>query len=185
MKKKIVCTLMAAMMLLSLAACAGNTADEPAATAQSQTQTETTETTEAAAPAVKAYSFSANGVEIAINAPADDIIVKLGDPIDRSEENSCAFEGKDVTYFYNDYEILVAAPDGKSGYIYSVLFKSDAVKTAEGLELGMAEDKITELYPDAEKSDPFYIVKGDNMMLRIKADGGAVASIEYSVPAAQ
>lgn len=167
--KKLICALLAVVMLFTLCACGGETKEEP----------KTTEATNAPA-AEKGYVFENNGVEVAVNAAPDAVISALGEPVDTAEEASCAFEGKDITYFYNDFEILVAAPAGADSYISSVVIKSDAVSTPEGLEIGMAQSKVTELYGDCAFDDPLYIYKKGNMQLRIKCVDDVVTAIEYA-----
>lgn len=170
--KKFLCALLAVLMLVSLCACGGE--EKPADPVSTPTET--------AKPEAGAFTFKDNGVEIALKADPSTLDA-LGEPADKSEEASCAFEGKDVTYFYGNFEVLVAQPAEGDSYISSIVIKSDAVSTPEGLEIGMPQAKVTEIYGEGNFDDPLYIFTKGETQLRIKIADECVAGIEYAIAA--
>ena len=166
--KKILCALLAVLMLLTLCACGG---DKETTTDNTDNQPAVTET---------GYVFEDNGVKIEIGAPVT-AVDALGTPADTFEEASCAFEGKDVTNFYSNYEILLAYPNEGDSYVYSIIITSDAVSTPEGLEVGMTADDVVSIYGECEATGGLYTYAKGNMTLRILTVDGVVDSIEYKI----
>ncbi len=172
--KKILCAILAVLMLVALCACGAE--KQPA-------EDEKKDDTNVSAPAQdeKGYIFTDNGVSIEVGCPVS-AVDALGEPIDTLEEASCAFEGKDVTYFYNNYEILLAYPNEGDSYVSTVTITSDAVATAEGLELGMSADDVVSIYGECEpQAGGVYVYAKGGMNLRVRVIDGAVDSIEYKV----
>ncbi len=167
--KKILCAILAVLMLVALCACGGK--EETPATDNKTPATVVDE---------KPYIFEDNGVKIEIGAPISTVDA-LGAPIDTFEEASCAFEGKDVTKFYPNYEILLAYPNEGDTYIYSVTITSDAIATPEGLEVGMTAEDVTSIYGETEPQGGLYVYAKGNMTLRVLTVDGVVDSIEYKV----
>ncbi len=171
--KKFLCAILAVLMLVALCACGNEKmpeADKPDEPAVST-------------PAVveKGYVFTDNGVTIEIGGPVTSVDA-LGEPIDTLEEASCAFEGKDVTNFYNNYEILLAYPNEGDSYVSTITLLSDAVSTEEGLELGMSEDDVKSIYgEDVAPQGGIYVFAKGNMTLRVRVVDGSVDSIEYKI----
>ena len=167
--KKILCALLAVLMLVTLCACGGDK-EEPT-TDNTDTQPEVTET---------GYVFEDNGVKIEIGAPIT-AVDALGAPVDTREEASCAFEGKDVTNFYSNYEVLLAYPNEGDSYIYSVTITSDAIATPEGLEVGMTAEDVVSIYGECEAQAGLYSYPKGNMTLRILTVDDVVDTIEYKI----
>lgn len=167
--KKILCAILAVLMLLTLCACGGD--KDETKTDTSATDTNVTET---------GYVFEDNGVKVEIGAPIATVDA-LGAPADTFEEASCAFEGKDVTNFYSNYQILLAYPNEGDSYIYSVTLTSDAVATPEGLEVGMTADDVVSIYGECEAQGGLYVYAKGNMSLRVLTVDGVVESIEYKI----
>ncbi len=170
--KKFLCAILAVLMLLTLCACGGE--KEPADDKKDDTNV--------SAPVdVKGYIFTDNDISIEVGAPVSSIDA-LGEPMDTLEEASCAFEGKDVTYFYTNYEILLAYPNEGDSYVSSVKLISDAVATPEGLELGMSAEDVTSIYGECEpQAGGVYVYEKGNMTLRVTVIDDSVDSIEYKV----
>ncbi len=167
--KKFLCAILAAIMLLTLCACSGS--NDTAADDNKDNQPVVDET---------GYVFEDGGVKIEIGAPVSTIDA-LGTPADTFEEASCAFEGKDVTNFYSNYEILLAYPNEGDSYIYSVTVTSDAVATPEGLEVGMTGADVVSIYGECEPQNGLYVYAKGNMTLRILTVDDVVDSIEYKI----
>ena len=170
--KKLISVLLTLVLLFSLCAC-GEEAPESDPEQGGKVNTEASG---------NPYVFSYNGAKIALKSDPS-VLDALGDPISTASEASCAFEGEDITYFYSNFEVLVAAPAKGDRYISSVVLKSDAVATAEGLEIGMPQSKVTDIYGECNFDDPLYVYTRDGSQLRIKITDGAVSGIEYVIPA--
>ncbi len=173
--KKFLCAILAVLMLVTLCACGG---EEKPAVDNSKPDNTPVDSTPAADE--KGYAFTDNGVTIEIGGPVASVDA-LGEPVDTLEEASCAFEGKDVTNFYNNYEILLAYPNEGDSYVSTITLLSDAVSTEEGLELGMSEDEVKNIYGDAAAEGGIYVYAKGNMTLRIRVVDGTVDSIEYKI----
>jgi hypothetical protein len=59
----------------------------------------------------------------------------MPEPKDIFESPSCAFEGVDITYFYQGFE-LTTYPDNGKEHVLSVVLTDDSVTTPEGVYLG-------------------------------------------------
>lgn len=168
--KKLLCAILAVLMLLTLCACSGSS-DETANTDSTESKPDVTET---------GYVFTDGDITIEIGADISTLDA-LGEPISTFEEASCAFEGKDVTNFYTNYQVLLAYPNEGDSYIYSVTLISDAVATPEGLEVGMTADDVVTIYGECEATGGLYVYAKGNMSLRILTVDGVVESIEYKI----
>lgn len=73
--------------------------------------------------AVNDFVFTYKGIGIEMNAHADGILEALGEPKRYTEENSCAFEGMDKTYYdwlqgkYLRARDLAALQEFSAGYL--------------------------------------------------------------------
>lgn len=125
------------------------------------------------------YVFETNGVKIAINAKAADIVKKLGDPLSKYEATSCAFGDLDITYTYADFELITYQLKGVD-YISQVTLLDDNVATPEGVAIGDAASKVQDTYgkPDSEDNGSYLYKKGDMKLLFVIEDD-MVSSIQY------
>ena len=151
MNKKLLCAVLAFVMVLLVAAC--SSADEDTApvvlsggeAVQTQAQDVSGATDSQAEASADAYVFTYNGVEIRMNAPADGIISALGDGYDYFEAPSCAYEGMDKVYTYNSIVVRSYTRDGVD-YIAAVELKDDTVATAEGIRIGSTQEDVAAAY---------------------------------------
>ena len=134
---------------------------------------------ETKAPATDGFVFEYKGTEIVMHADAAPILAALGEPKSYTETASCAFEGKDKTYFFGSF-YLQTYPVGEKDYVYGVWFADDTVATGEGLCVGMTRKEVeaaigTEGF---NGSNAFVITKGASRLTVILTDG-VVSSIQY------
>ena len=105
----------------------------------------------------------------------------LGEAKDYFEQASCAFEGLDRIYTYEDI-IVTTFEDGETEKIYSIEFLTANAKTSEGTTVGDSIDTIKEKHGDAlqnvEGTD-IYEVKDDSakQMITYYTDGEKVDSV--------
>jgi len=167
--KKIFALVLAFAAALALVACGGGEQQSAETTAVSdQTKAATADE----------FVFKSGDVEIAMNAPAADIISALGEPISYFESESCAFKGLDKTYTYTNFVIYTYPKDGVD-YILEVSILNDLVKTAEGISIGDTAEMVKMAYGEAELDGTSYsYTKGESGLLFIMTDE-KVSSIQY------
>ena len=130
------------------------------------------------------FVFKSDDVEILLGGDPDAVIAKLGDAKSVLDVPSCAHDGTDRVYTYNNFTLSVYTATGSDkGYISDVLLISDLVATPEGLEIGMDVEKARELYGDADKeTDTTWIYKRGTSQLMLTLTGTKIISIEYMIP---
>ena len=84
--KKIFALILALTMVLTMAACGGDTTPETTAPAAQNTPT---------TPDASSWKYNVQGIDIMMHAPAAPILETLGEPVSYTEEASCAFSGLD------------------------------------------------------------------------------------------
>lgn len=127
----------------------------------------------------KGYVFFYQDIPIEIDADAEPIIGQLGESNSYFEAASCAFDGIDKMYTYNSFEIDTYPKDNRD-YISAVIFKDDAVTTAEGVGIGDSADKIKEVYGgDVVEGNGTLVYEKDKVKLIFILQDGIVVSIEY------
>lgn len=176
--KKMIVFLLAAVMLLSLAACSGEQKpDADDTTTEPSVEDQQTTTEGAPAEDEGVYSFTAEGVELVPGAPFDPAVLPEADSI--YQVPSCAIEGTDNVYSYGAYEVT-AYDDGTGEVIYSVYLIDANTSTPEGLYLGDDLARVTELYgSDYTQNDTELVYTKGTTTLRLILDSDCVISIEY------
>ena len=187
MNKKILSAVLIASMAFTAVACSSGDEDTAPVVLSGGQTAESVEGGNGAqnfgetdAVAADAYVFTYNGVQIRMNAPADDIIAALGDDYTYFEAPSCAFEGLDKVYTYNSIVVRSYTRDG-ADYIAAVELKDDTVATAEGIRIGSSEDDVRAAY--GEDGTPgtagIEYTLGDSFISFIFVNG-RVAAITYT-----
>ena len=167
--KKIIILTFALCLMFCLASCDTGSNPETQSTSSKSGQT-----------SAEVYKFTYNGTDIAMHADAAPVIAALGEPISCTEQQSCAFEGLDKTYYYGGFYIDTY-PDGDTDRINDVWFASDAVATAEGIYIGSSAAQVEAAYgADAFNGENAYVLtKGASKFTVILTDG-VVSSIQYA-----
>lgn len=128
---------------------------------------------------VSEFSFTYNGTEMAMKAPAAPILEALGEEKSYNEEASCAFEGLDKSYYYGSF-YLYTYPQGDEDFVNMVELVDDTVKTAEGISIGDSKEKVEEAYgADSFNGINAYILTAKDSSLTIIMDNDKVSSIQY------
>ena len=157
--------MMASVMALSVVACASGDEDTAPVVLSGGQAAESVEGGNAASnpgetdeQAADAFVFTYNGTQIRMNAPADDIIAALGDGYTYFEAPSCAYEGMDKVYTYND-----------------------TVATAEGIRIGSTEDDVRAAYGEdgTPGTSGIEYTMGDSFISFI-FENGQVTAITYT-----
>ena len=167
--KKIFALILALAMVLTLAACGGESAPETTAPAAKAPM----------APDASSWKYTVRGVDILMHADAAPILEALGEPVSFTEEASCAFTGLDKTYNYGGF-FLQTYPLGDVDYIYSAWLMDDSSETPEGIYIGASQAEVEAAYgTEGFNGSNAYILKGTTSTLTIILDDGVVSSIQY------
>ena len=167
--KKIFALILALTMVLTLAACGGETAPETTAPAAKAPM----------APDASSWKYTVRGVDILMHAEAAPILEALGEPVSYTEEASCAFTGLDKTYNYGGF-FLNTYPIGDVDYIYGVCLMDDSSTTPEGIYIGATQAEVEAAYgAEGFNGTNAYILKSTTTTLTIILDDGLVSSIQY------
>lgn len=139
---------------------------------------ETEEAGEMAESSAKGYIFLYNGTEIVVDADMAPVLQALGEPDSYFEAESCAFKGLDKIYTYGSFEIDTYPVEEKD-YISAIIFKDDAVATAEGISIGDLVEKVKDTYDGYTEETGKIVCEKDGMKLNFIVQDDAVISIEY------
>lgn len=191
--KRIFAALLAVLLLATMTACGTSSTPDTTAT-QAPTSEAPASTQEAAAastpeaaatqePAVsEVYSFTYEGVKLIPGNPFDASALPESSSI--YEVPSCAIEGTDNVYNYNDLLEVTAFDDGTGEVIYSIYIMDANTPTAEGLYLGDTLDCVEDLYGTEYTQEGTQITyqKGDTQLILI-LENDCVISIEFRLAA--
>ena len=179
--KKITALVLAMLMTLALCACGGETPG-------TETGGET-----GCTPDYGELYFASGEVKFGIMDPAQEVLDALGEPQGTFESDSCAYQGKDMFYYYDGFEVMVNDVDGTLR-ITGITLADDTVSNPQGVKIGMDMDEALSLmgapdYPESitvtHNGGVYKLVSGSTM-LRLKAgDDGTLAAAEYCVAANQ
>ena len=183
--KRTIAILLTTLTMLGLTACsggndAGSTQITVAATQPTEAAVQATapaETTTPAAGSKTPFVFLWEGHSAIPGQPFD--AAQWPEAKSLYQVPSCAVEGTDNVYNFGGFEITAFASNG-SEQIYSVYITDPELTTVEGLALGDAAEKVTELYGDGYEMDGTAMVyTAANTKLIIILENNHVSSIEY------
>ena len=179
--KKITALVLAMLMTLALCACGGETPG-------TETGGETGYT-----PDDGELYFASGEVKFGIMDPAQEVLDALGEPQGTFESDSCAYQGKDMFYYYDGFEVMVNDVDGTLR-ITGITLADDTVSNPQGVKIGMDMSEALSLMGDPDYPESItvthnggvYKLVSGSTMLRLKAgDDGTLAAAEYCVAANQ
>ena len=128
----------------------------------------------------ESFSLKYNGVEITPGVDFDENAINK--EVNISEIPSCAFEGIDKVYTYENVEITVAEINGKN-IVYSVYFIDDSVETTEGVKITDNKDVMIDKYGNEyeELLENKYIYTKNNVQLSFIVENDVITGIEYEL----
>lgn len=128
----------------------------------------------------KGYSFKYNKVSITIGSKAATFIKKAGKPKKTVRKKSCAYDGEDVTYTYDDF-ILKTYSNKKGGteYVNSITLTSSDVATQEKVKIGSSEKTVIKQYGKAKSKFGVYTYTKGKTKIVITVENKKVTEIEY------
>lgn len=106
---------------------------------------------------------------------------KYGQEKEYSEIISCAYEGLDRIYKYENYEITTYERDGKER-IQSIYLLNDMVKTEEDVKITDSYNKMIEKYSNnyVREENMYTYIQGKTA-LKFIIENNIITSIEYSL----
>lgn len=123
--------------------------------------------------------FESDGVKIHVYDLAEELLPSLGEPNGTFEAASCAYQGKDMFYYYNGYQLTVNDVDNAQ-HVTVIMVVDDTVSIPQGVKIGNTEEKMLELMGDSyEELGGLYQFVSGNTTLQIQIKESAVASIMY------
>lgn len=127
----------------------------------------------------KGYSFSYNGETVNIGESKDSVVGKFGEYNSSFVAESCAYQGTDRYYYYDDFELMTSEIDGKEILTNIFVDKKD-VKTVEDVVVGMEISKMAASLGPADKSTSnSYTYYSEGMNIQINTKDDKVVSVEY------
>lgn len=129
------------------------------------------------AGAYGALYFEANGYRFGIYDKMEDVLAHVPSNTTFTGE-SCAFEGDDIYYFFNGFEIMANVIDGAER-VTAITIVNDTVKTPSGLFIGMAEDDARAILNVAPGASGIYTVVDGTAQLNVTVQDGTVRAISY------
>jgi hypothetical protein len=124
------------------------------------------------------WIFSFEGVDVAMDAAAKELIEKMPEYESVYEAPSCAFEGMDRVYNYGSFEINTYEVSGTE-YISAVIFKDDLAETQEGAYIGMSLNEMEAIYGIGKEEGNGLVYEKGGMKLRFFLKGGQITQIQY------
>lgn len=210
-KKRILTTVIAAMLLSALTACGGDAGSSDAAPAADAETPAVQQETEAPAEDVPAdtpadtaadtpadaaaedgapaagsinFDYNANGTTIVCGEPAQAVLDALGQADSTFEAPSCAFTGTSYYYTYGGMQV-VTYPDEHDqtlNRIYEVDLNDATVATNEGIKVGDTYDDIIAKYGTPDQESPASVVyKTDGKAVQFFLEGNNIKTIIYTV----
>lgn len=136
---------------------------------------------ETAAAQETVYDFVSGTVNISMGAEAAPVLKALGAAKKTFEQDSCAYQGKDMVYTYDGFEISTYPVKGKET-IASVYFLDDTVATPEGIKIGSKKQDIIDAYgKEYQEEFGVYRYSAGQTELVIYTTNGIVDAVEYLV----
>lgn len=129
-------------------------------------------------PATALY-FQANGAKIYVYDLAENVTKSLGKPNSTFEAPSCAYQGMDVFYLYNGFQLTVNELD-EGDHVTVIMIVDDTVSIPQGLKIGSSKEAMLELLgDDYHVSEGVYEYVSGYTTLQVQIKDDVVASILY------
>ena len=172
--KRILMIALAAILMLSLCAC--GTDDSAAPVDPTKGGNVAPSTTPVG------YTFTYNGYQFGVDMDVDVVVENLGQPKDQETLASCAFDGKNIRYYYNSIQITTTDDQGYNR-IYSVYLEDDLVSTEKGISVGSTAEQVKAAYgePSDASGETCLVYAKDGMYLKFNLKDNKVSSINYTL----
>lgn len=98
------------------------------------------------------YALTIDGVTIKGNTKVQQYLDKLGDDYEYSESISCAYDGLDKIYTYDNFSIYTY-PQGDQDYVLEVEVLGGSYTTGKGIKIGSSRAEVIKVYGDKYLED--------------------------------
>lgn len=129
------------------------------------------------------YTFHTGSIAILPRMEAEPVLALLGEPAFRYEADSCAYQGKDVYYKYNGFELTVNTPEDKP-VITAITVVDDTIRVPfknGTLAIGDTALKVCEVL-GVEQGQEQYDLHSSGVHLQIGIKDGRVSAILFLAP---
>lgn len=129
----------------------------------------------------KDFEFTYKDETVTIDSEAAKLLEKAGKAVDTKKTESCAFQGYDRTYVYDDFTIKTYSKS-KTGeeYVNSIDLKTDKVATKEDIKIGSTKKDLEKAYGTVkDKFGVYTYTKGKTKLVIEVDDSDKVISIQY------
>ncbi|MDY5577511.1 MAG: hypothetical protein SPF70_08635 [Lachnospiraceae bacterium] len=125
------------------------------------------------------YYYEYQGEKIIPGQKVEQVLEILGDDYEYFEAKSCAVDGMDMFYYYQNITLVVNEIEGEK-VVVGLYFKNDTVATEKGIRINSTYEEVAQAYgSDYERNGTELEYSSENTVLAIGMEDGAVASIEY------
>ncbi|MBR0081418.1 MAG: hypothetical protein IJP98_01615 [Clostridia bacterium] len=121
--------------------------------------------------------FTSKGYSFGIYDPTSEIFAHLT-ANNSFAEQSCAFDGEDVYYFFSGFEIMANVIDGEER-VTAINIVDDTVMTPDGLYIGMPEADLCEALHCEIDDSGLYLAKDGTALRTVTVTDGTVRAISY------
>lgn len=123
----------------------------------------------------KGYKFKYNGVSITIGSNAKTFLAKSKDYTATKSRSCITATGTDYTYTYEDFILTTYTKSSKkkTQYVNSITFKTNKVKTSEGIKIGSTLKQVKKKYKGGKLKYGVYTSKakgGSKVVITISND---------------
>lgn len=98
------------------------------------------------------FSLTIENVTIKGNTQVKQYLDKLGDDYEYSESISCAYDGLDKIYAYDNFSIYTY-PDGDKDYVLEVEVLGGNYATSKGIKIGSSREDVIKAYGEKYLED--------------------------------
>ena len=128
----------------------------------------------------KGYKFTYKKVSVYMGGPAKKLIKKAGKPVSKKASKSCAYDGMDRVYQYEDFILYTYSNSNKGKeYVNGITFLTDKVKTKEGIQIGSSLEKVEKKYKNGTEEYGIYTYEKGDSCLQIEITDDVVTNIRY------
>lgn len=126
---------------------------------------------------ISGYYIVVEDVVVAIGSTLEDTVECIEEEADYFEAASCAYEGTDYIYTYNN--CVITFYDGDEDVsVGSISLKNDIIETGEGAYIGLSKEDVIAIYGDNYEGDDSAITyTKDNSELQFIFSDDVVISI--------
>lgn len=125
------------------------------------------------------FEFIYNGKSINIGEKWSSAKDKLGDFNSTFVAESCAYQGTDRYYYYEDFEVMTSEIDGVE-LLTDIFIEKENVAAVNDVCVGMSlADMAMKMGPADKTTENNYIYYGDKVNVQINTRDDKVISIEY------